>query len=225
MENDLYAGLELKAEVKELKEDGTFTGIASVYGVEDLTGDVIDKGAFKKTLAENPEVLVLWQHRPDEAIGGGMVKEWQNKILIEGQLDIADDPTAQKAYRKMKAGRTKGLSIGFKTIKATWEEIEEDGRMRYVRHIQELKLYEVSVVTFPALPAAQVTRVKSEEQDLQKRVAELEAKIQALQAPSVKTEGTPPVEPPRAAEPPSQSTEPEFDHSLLESLITTLKGA
>lgn len=166
MDNGL---LEIKAEVKELQEDGTFNGVASVYGVEDLGGDVIDKGAFSKTLSENHEVLVLWQHKSDEVIGSGSVKEWQNKILIQGKLDL-EDPTGAKAYQKLKKKLIKGLSIGFQTIKATWEEIEENGRTRFVRHIQELKLWEVSVVTFPMLPSAQVTRVKHSD-DLEERIA------------------------------------------------------
>lgn len=204
-------------EVKELKEDGTFTGTASAYGVEDMTNDVIDKGAFTKTLSENPTVPVLWQHDRTEVIGSGEVKESGNKILIVGQLDL-EDPMGQKAYGKMKRKLVKGLSIGFQTIKAKWEELEQEGRTKYIRHIQELKLWEVSVVTFPALPQAQVTGVKSAD-ETDARFARLEEQIQALQA----TKGTPATEPPPAAEPPKQQpVEPEV-HSLLSSMTKNAK--
>jgi len=163
---------DLFCEVKEVGEDGTFHGIASVYGVEDLGGDVIDKGAFKKTIAENSVVPILWQHKSEEVIGEGVIKEHQGKILIDAKLDLEDE-TAKKAYGKLKRKLVKGLSIGFQTVKSTWEEVE--GRM--VRHIGELKLWEVSVVTFPMLPAAQVTRVKSTE-----RIDALEQQVQALHA-------------------------------------------
>ena len=109
----------LLVEVKEVGADGTFQGVASVYGVEDLGGDVIEKGAFKKTLAENPVVPVLWQHDSHEVIGQGELKEWQGKIIISGQLDL-DDPTAAKAHRKLKSKLIKGLSIGFQAIKSTF---------------------------------------------------------------------------------------------------------
>lgn len=164
--------LDLFCEVKEVQDDGTFHGIASVYGVEDLGGDVIDKGAFKKTLSENPIVPILWQHKSESVIGEGVLKEHQGKILIDAKLDMEDDE-AVKAHRKLKRGLIKGLSIGFQTVKSTWEDVE--GRM--VRHIGELKLWEVSVVTFPMLPAAQVTRVKSDD-----RLSALEATVSALQA-------------------------------------------
>ena len=143
-------------EIKEVGEDGAFKGIASVYGVEDLGGDVIDKGAFTKTVQENPTVPILWQHDQKEVIGFGEVSEWQGKLMLKGQLDL-DDPTAKKALGKMKSKLVKGLSIGFQTIKHSWEEVSG----KSIRHISELKLWEVSVVTFPMLPQAQVTHVKS----------------------------------------------------------------
>jgi HK97 family phage prohead protease len=174
MQPDVYRFLE----IKEVGEGGKFTGIASVYDVEDLGGDIIEKGAFKKTIAENPDVVILWQHDADEVIGKGRVSESGNKVTVEAQLDM-DDVTAQKAYSKLKKGLIKGLSIGFNTIKSKWEEIEEEGKRRYIRRISELKLWEVSVVTFPMLPAAQVTRVKSMSDE---DVATLKDQIQALSA-------------------------------------------
>jgi len=204
--------LELQLEIKEVKEDGTFNGIASVIGVEDLGGDVIEKGAFTKTLSENPVVPVLWQHKSDEVVGQGSLKEWQSKILMEGKLDL-EDPTALKAYQKLKKKLIKGLSIGFQTLKATWEEIEEGGRTRYVRHIQELKLWEVSIVTFPMLPQAQVTRVKSV--DLEDRLKRIEDQVSALSVRSSTPASVQEPEPRETKEPPAVSIEPELLHSTL----------
>lgn len=200
----------LFCELKEVGADGTFRGIASVYGVEDLGGDVIDKGAFTKTLSENPSIPILWQHDSKEVIGRGEVKEWQGKILITGTLDM-EDPAAQKAHRKMKANLVRGLSIGFSTIKSTWETIGE----KMVRHIGELKLWEVSVVTFPMLPAAQVTSVKSAE-ELAARLERAEQEIRALKA----AQSTPLPEPVKVIEPPiTKKQEPVIDHSSLRLLI------
>ncbi len=200
-------------ELKEVGADGTFTGIASVYGVEDLGGDVISKGAFTKTIQENPTIPILWQHKSDEVIGEGTVSEWQGKLMLKGTLDM-EDPAASKAYGKMKRKLIKGLSIGFTTVKSAFGEVE--GRM--VRNISELKLWEVSVVTFPMLPSAQVTRVKSaDEQDAE--IAELRKQILALQT----KEGTP-SEPPKVEEPPPPSTEPPIDHSVCINLIDAIRN-
>lgn len=204
-------------EIKEVKEDGSFSGVASVYGIEDLGGDVIDKGAFKKTISENPTIPILWQHNREEVIGEGTIKEWQGKILIEGRLDL-EDTTAQKAYGKIKKRLVKGLSIGYQAIKSTWEEVED----RMVRHISELKLWEVSIVTFPMLQEAQVLRVKSADDALAARIADLESKVSALTA----AQTTPATPEPKsaAAEPQPQTSEPVGDHSAWLEKLEQLKG-
>lgn len=184
-------------EVKEVDEaKGEFTGIASMYGVEDLGGDVIEPGAFKKTISERPEVPILWQHNSGELMGKGRVSEEGNKIIVRGQLDM-DDPEVKTRFGKLRKGLVSGLSIGFQAIKVTWEEQKE----KVIRHINELKLWEVSIVTFPMLPEAQVTAVKQDP------------------ALSAEPEGTPTPEPP-TPEPQAanQATEPEAVHSLLSFL-------
>jgi len=200
-------------DLKEVGEDGTFKGIASVMDVEDLGGDIIDKGAFTKTLQENPKVPVLWQHDPSEVIGIGEVKEFNGKVYIDGKLDMTD-PIAVKAHGKMKNKLIKGLSVGFQTIKSTWEKIGD----RHVRHIGELKLFEVSVVTFAMNPGAQIIAVKSQEA-IDERFKALESQISALTAElsTVKAAGT---GEPAAKEP----TEPVVDHSAALSIIDSLRA-
>jgi uncharacterized protein len=63
------------------------------------------------------------------------------------------DPTAQKAYTFMKAGVVKGLSIGYDTFQSTY-----DGD---IRHLTELRLWEISCVTFHMTQSAQVSPVKA----------------------------------------------------------------
>jgi len=150
-------GIEFKEfKLEDLDEStGQFKGIASIIGVEDLQGDVIEEGAFTKTLAENPIVPVLLQHDSRDVIGEGTLEMSGKKLLIKGQLDM-DDPVAVRTLGKLKKRLMKGLSIGFQALRVTWEEKKD----RYIRHIDELKLWEVSIVTFPAMPKAQVTSVK-----------------------------------------------------------------
>jgi HK97 family phage prohead protease len=178
---------------------GTFEGIASVVGVEDLTGDVIEEGAFTKTISEHPEVPVLWQHDSREVIGTGELRMAGPHLMISGKFDM-EDPTAVKAYRKLKSGLVRGLSIGFSAVKSTWEDLKD----RSIRHLNELKLWEVSIVTFPAMPLAQVTAVKQQP---------------ALQEPPSTSD--PEAAPAPVAAP--TATEPEILHSGLE-FIALLKS-
>lgn len=192
-------------EVKDVGADGegTFAGTASVYGAEDLGGDIINKGAFRKTISERPEVPILWQHDAREVIGKGVVSEWQGKLMLKARLDM-QDPTAQKAFRKMKDKLISGLSIGFTAVKSAFKEIEG----RYIREIDEAKLWEVSVVTFPMLPQAQITSVKNAEA-IESRLVALETENQALKAEIDTLKGAV-TSPPAAA---TQPFEPVQDHS------------
>ena len=170
-------------ELKEVGEAGTFRGIASVYDVEDLGGDVINKGAFTKTLAENEHFPILWQHDAKQVIGIGSLKEWGQNVSINGRLDMLD-PMGQYAHRKMKGDKEnnlppmiKGLSIGYSVPDGT---SNRDGKTG-IRHITEVKLWEVSVVTFPMNPLAQITGVKDHD-DLLTRLSRAEEEITALKA-------------------------------------------
>jgi hypothetical protein len=75
---------------------------------------------------------------------------WPSWSSFQGETTGA----ARKAYALMKAGAVKGLSIGY--------QIVHDGLQNGVRVLQELKLHEVSVVTFAMNPRAQVMAVKEE---------------------------------------------------------------
>lgn len=140
-------------ELKSSTDDGTFVGIASVYGNKDLQGDVVDKGAFTKTLSERgAEVPILWQHDPTMPIGLGTLTDTPGGLKITGKLSLGTTK-GRDAYELLKDGVVTGLSIGYDVIKKAFK----DG----ARHLQELKLYEVSTVTFPANEDALVGAVKS----------------------------------------------------------------
>lgn len=140
-------------EIKSIDDQGKFTGIASVYGNVDLGGDLVQKGAFTKTLAERgTEVPILWQHKTAEPIGLGTLTDGPDGLMIEGQLCL-DTVRGKEAYALMKAKIIKGFSIGYDTIKQKFE--------KGVRNLLELKLWEVSCVTFPMNEEALLTSVKS----------------------------------------------------------------
>lgn len=222
-------------EIKQITDAGEFEGIASVYGVEDLGGDVIEPGAFTKTIQENPVVPILWQHEADQVIGEGSLSEQGSLVIVKGKFDM-EDPVAVKACAKLRKKLIKGLSIGFNAIKVTWQEIED----KYVRHINELRLWEVSVVTFPMLPEAQVTAVKAADQELpavsfaraERKAgrtissatrARLEAamqEIQALLADESTSDATTEAGE-KGVEAAEENTEPVIDHSEFSSAVET----
>lgn len=136
-------------ELKALDDDGHFEGIASVYGNVDSYRDVVVAGAFTKTLAERgSRVPILAEHR--DTIGTGELFDTATHLGIRGR--ILSTVAKGKDYIELsKAGAVRGLSIGYKTIK------EDFDATRKVRRLLEVKLYEVSLVTFPANELATIT--------------------------------------------------------------------
>lgn len=138
-------------------EEGTFTGFASVFGEVDSYNEVVDKGAFRKTLKENDGKFSLcWFHKVTEPLGMVYAKEKNQGLEVKGELNL-DVQSAREKRSLMKQGAIKGLSIGFQTIKDIWDN--------EVRHLKEVKLFEISPITlhFQACPGADIGDVKSKE--------------------------------------------------------------
>lgn len=128
-------------------------GYASLFGKADQGRDVVQAGAYTASLerlkAEGRSVKMLWQHDPAQPIGvWDEVIEDDMGLYVRGRL-LADVPRAAEAAALLKAGAIDGLSIGYRTVKATKDE-------RGQRLLHELELWEVSLVTFPMLPDARV---------------------------------------------------------------------
>jgi len=141
----------LPFEVKEISEQGTFEGLLSPYGNVDAGGDIIEPGAFTKTLQDRGNTRpLMWEHR--EPIGELALDDRSDGLWVRGTL-LMDLPEAKKAYLLLKARIAKGLSIGFKAIKAPIEG--------GIRHLKEIKLFEGSIVMFPMNELAQVISVKA----------------------------------------------------------------
>ena len=150
-------------------EQGTFSGYASVFGseVDTWPRTIVDKGAFTKTLAESQSrVKLLWQHDPWCPIGKpSEMREDDKGLYIVGK--ISETQAGKDALTLVRDGVVEEMSIGFDPIR--WEMVPDpamtpaqqqmiDGQ---IRHLKEVRLWEVSLVTFAADPMAQVYAVHS----------------------------------------------------------------
>lgn len=167
-EEDTKDFLEVKSELKayededeENKEYGEFEGYGSVFGNKDLGNDVIEKGAFSKSLRKRKAkgVKLLYQHKSDMPIGVfDEIKEDEHGLVVKGRLALKTQAGAE-AYELLKMGALDGLSIGFRVNP---KEVSYDKRANK-RIIKEVDLMEVSLVTFPMNPQATVRSVKGEQ--------------------------------------------------------------
>lgn len=135
--------------VKELEAEGTFAGVASVYSVPDLAGDVIQPGAFAESIARKSRLPLLWLH--EEPIGTIEVAETAEGLEAIGQI-VLETSLGKDAYALLRHGAVDGLSVGFLIDSWRW-----DGD---VRVIEKATLLEVSLTPVPAQPAARITEVK-----------------------------------------------------------------
>ena len=145
-------------EIKELSEAGEFSAYGAVFGNEDSYGDVIQRGAFKKSLkawrAQNKWPRMLWQHDATKPIGVyTSMGEDDHGLLIQGKFAL-DTQQGAEAYNLLKIGALDGFSIGF-TIPKNGSIFQGDQRI-----LKEIDLWEVSIVTFPANEMATLAEIK-----------------------------------------------------------------
>ena len=146
-------------EIKSVNADGTVEGYGSVFDVKDSYADVIQKGAFDKSIKEHKSAksmpAMLWQHDAGQPIGiWTEMSEDDNGLMLKGKLAM-DTVKGKEAHALLKMGAINGLSIGFMTKQYKYDEKTE------IRTLTEVELWEVSLVTFPANTKARVTQVKS----------------------------------------------------------------
>ena len=116
------------------------------FGNTDLGNDVIEKGAFSKTLRRTGAkgVKLLYQHDAKMPIGVfRSIEEDEKGLRVEGELAMRTEK-GREAYELMKMGALDGLSIGFRTTPKGYHYDKKTKR----RIIKELELMEISVVTF-----------------------------------------------------------------------------
>lgn len=144
--------LEIK---REPDEDGVFEGYASVFGIVDQGMDVVERGAFSKSLGSGRKVKMLWQHDQSKPIGvWDEIREDERGLYVRGRI-LKDVQQGREAMALLKAGALDSMSIGYRAIESV---PEANGR---IRKLTEVELFEISLVTFPMLPDAKVTDVKS----------------------------------------------------------------
>lgn len=147
-----------KLELKAVNDDGTFSGYLSVYDVVDLGNDLVEKGAFTKTIQENKGVIpLLHNHDLDRDMGLLHLSDDEYGLKVDGEMFVAESALARERHAMAKkyhaAGRPVGLSIGYEAVK----KLQDKG----IRRLKELKLYEGSMTLWPMLPVAQIESIKT----------------------------------------------------------------
>ena len=159
--------MEFKAWQGELKAvesgPGGFVGYGSLFGVLDDGGDVVDSGAFTSAIDDFlHHGFIADGHNWDSVSAGAIgtiveAKEDEHGLWLK--TEYHSTPVAQAArtiaQERMARGKSVGLSIGY-SVEPGGFKFDDKG----VRHLQKLKLFEVSQVNVPMLRQAGLVAVK-----------------------------------------------------------------
>lgn len=115
----------------------------------------IARGAFAKSLNDD-DVRALWNHDPNYVLGrnrsGSLRLEEDDKgLMIE--ITPPDTQWARDLVVSIERGDVNQMSFGFETIQDDWDQGDPKD---VIRTLREVKLYDVSPVTFPAYPQTTV---------------------------------------------------------------------
>jgi uncharacterized protein len=124
----------------------------------DLWSDLIERvmpGAFDRAISEAHDARGLFNHDANWLLGrvsSGTVRLSVDATGLAYEIDVNEsDPQWQSVSAKIDRGDITGSSFGFMVRKATWiEEKDADGSTIYYRQIEDVDLYDVSPVTWPA---------------------------------------------------------------------------
>ena len=139
---------------------GRFKGIGSQYGMVDLGGDTVAKGAYTQTMKhKNGKIKLLFDHgwKTQDIAGVAFLSDSENGLMVDAEMPL-EAQDVKDAYIKIKflidRGEPVGLSIGYDPVKF---HINGDG----TRTLKEIALHEMSITPFPMDTGAQILYAKS----------------------------------------------------------------
>lgn len=162
--------------------EGVLEGYASVLGGPDRVGDIILPGAYRNLDALTQEGFGAVGHDWSELPVATIEEAKEDAKGLFVRMRFHTTPAAQQAQtvvqERLQRGKKVGLSIGYRVLAS---EPSPDPQAR--RRIRALEVREVSIVTMPAHPEAQVLAVKNE-REVAPRTPQLPMDNPQIAAPS-----------------------------------------
>nr|DAS84938.1 MAG TPA: prohead serine protease [Caudoviricetes sp.] len=150
---------------------GYFAVFGSEYEIFQGASERVDPGAFEETLSGDIRCLI--DHETRLVLGrtkSGTLTLKVDSRGLWGEVEInPNDQDAMNLYERVKRGDVDQCSFGFEILDEEFEDLGD--RVRWT--IKKVKLYEVSVVTFPAYEETGVTARKKQLTEMRKKSNEL----------------------------------------------------
>ena len=154
MHDDGGAIMEIKNLTLEIKADEgrTIMGYAAAFDNTDSYNDIIERGAFKRTIAHNRDRIKTFYNHMTPIGRPVMMREDEKGLWTESI--ISKTATGDEVLVLVRAGVISEMSIGYQTIKADFDPTG-------ARRLKEIRLYEFGPVDMAANEKAVIAGVKS----------------------------------------------------------------
>ena len=151
--------------------EGYFAVFNSIYQIWDDMSESVAPGAFTETLGGDVRALI--DHETRLVLGrntAGTLQLREDSHGLWGDILInPDDQDAMNLYARVQRGDVNQCSFGFDILEQE-TEFRDDGSVHWT--IKKVKLYEVSVCTFPAYSETSVQARKDDLEAIRTRRAE-----------------------------------------------------
>ena len=168
MSTKLPDGVETRAAVlvaDEIRGDGPLTirGVAAVYDTVTTIGpwfrERIARGAFRSAIARGDDVRALVNHDPNLLLGrttNGTLKLEDRDDGLHYEIALPNTQAGRDLHELVRRGDISQSSFGFRVLKEAPLERGQGDELP-LRTIEDVELYDVSPVTYPAYPTTSVS--------------------------------------------------------------------
>jgi uncharacterized protein len=155
-------------------EPVVISGYAAVFNSKTSIGDffeeVIAPGAFARSISENGDIRALFNHNWDHVLGrtkNGTLKVEEDNRGLKFEVELPYTSLARDLAESLRRGDINQCSFGFFATNDTWDYAVEPA----IRTLNEVELYEISVVSIPAYEDTEVSlRSKEIDEQVEKRI-------------------------------------------------------
>jgi HK97 family phage prohead protease len=136
--------------------------------------EIVKPGTFTRALKEKQDVRCLFNHDPNHLLGrttAGTLRMKQDDKGLSFTNDMPDTQLGRDVRTSVDRGDLDGCSFAFNVTKQTWREETENGKTISTREIEDVDLYDVGPVTYPAYTG---TSVGARSEEMRSRVLSIE---------------------------------------------------
>lgn len=173
----------------------------------------IKKGAFRRAIERNGNVLLLLNHDRDRVLGGtddGTLELREDAIGLHAHAVVTDAETVQKA----REGKLRGWSFGFNDVPDGVDQKFEDGML--LREVKDMDLREVSILDDRKYPAYEGTLIMARsDEDVELYGETFDDEVITREETRDKPEEKPEEQP---------EEKPVIDYSKYNQIIKEMKG-